>query len=300
MDIQEIYILQGGYNMEEFYYEESNPKHIFIKCLIILFVMGLLFGIFLYIKKTNTFKLKKISINIGDSLSSDINDYIVGNIKELEDYRLYIDDVDTNKVGKYTYQVKYKKHIEEGTIEVKDNKKPEVKVSDDIVVGTEEEFDLHMLIERCTDDSLPCKVTLKNDKDLDKLKKEGTYEIDLIVSDAVGNKTNVSVNVRSSSTETLSTLQINDLEYYSNSDNDSSLNKTLFIKLDKAINEETSKYEAMLLELSSTDFDEYKSEDKNIYDIKIITAYNKYSYVIGFQVLVTYVDGTKELLEKGD
>ena len=43
---------------------------------------------------------------------------------------------------------------------------------------------------------------------------------------------------------------------------------------------------------------EYVNEDKEIYDIKLITVYNKYSYVIGFQVLATYTDGTTELLEK--
>ena len=40
---------------------------------------------------------------------------------------------------------------------------------------------------------------LKKDNDLDKLKKEGKYKIDLVVSDAVGNKTNVTVDITSSS-----------------------------------------------------------------------------------------------------
>ena len=286
--------------MDEFYYEESNPKHVFINCLIILFVIGLGIGIFLYIQQTNTFKLKNININLGDKLSENIEDYIDGNIENISDYKLYLDNVDVTKVGKYTYKVKYNKHTEEGVIEVIDDKKPVVIPSEDIVIGINEELNLNMLIAKCEDDSLPCRVALKKDSDLNKLKKEGTYEIDLIVSDAAGNKTNITVEVTASSTETMSSLQINDLNYYTNSENDDSIEHTLFIKLDKGISEETHEYESLIRDLSITDFSEFVSDEKEIYDVKLITVYNKYSYVIGFQVLATFTDGTTLLLEKGD
>lgn len=286
--------------MDEFYYEESNPKHVFINCLIILFVIGLGIGIFLYIQQTNTFKLKNININLGDKLSENIEDYIDGNIENISDYKLYLDNVDVTKVGKYTYKVKYNKHTEEGVIEVIDDKKPVVIPSEDIVIGINEELNLNMLIAKCEDDSLPCRVALKKDSDLNKLKKEGTYEIDLIVSDAAGNKTNITVEVTASSTETMSSLQINDLNYYTNSENDDSIEHTLFVKLDKGISEETHEYEGIIRDISVMDFSEFVSEDKEIYDVKLITVYNKYSYVIGFQVLATFTDGTTELLEKGD
>lgn len=300
MDILEIYILQGGYNMDEFYYEESNPKQVFIKILIILFIIGFCIGIFLYIKNTNTFKLRDIKINLGDKLSLDVEDYIEGNIKEINDYKLYIDEVDVTKVGNYVYKVKYKKHMEEGIIRVIDDKKPEVIPSEDIIIGINEELNLNMLIAKCIDDSLPCRVALKRENDLDKLKKEGTYKIDLIVSDAVGNKTNITVDITSSSTETMSSLQMNDLNYYTNSENDDNIEHTLFVKLDKGISEETHEYESLIRDLSVMDFSEFISEEKEIYDVKLITVYNKYSYVIGFQVLATFTDGTTELLEKGD
>jgi len=286
--------------MEEFYYEESNPKLIFKKCLVILFVIGLCFGVFLYIKSNNTFKLKNIEINLGDSLSSNIEDYIEGNIKNIDDYKLYLDYVNTNKVGEYEYTVRYNKHTEKGIISVIDNKKPIVTPSDDIIIGIKEELDLNMLIAKCEDDSLPCRVTLKKDKDLEKLKVEGNHKIDLVVSDAVGNKTDITVNIKASSTETMSSLQINDLKYYTNSENDANIEHTLFIELNKSISEETHEYETLIRDLSVMDFSEFSKEEKEIYDTKLITAYNKYGYVIGFQVLVTYTDGTTELLEKGD
>jgi len=300
MVILEIYIFQGGYNMDEFYYEESNPKHVFIKCLVLFFVIGLIIGIFLYIKNNNTFKLKDIKINLGDKLSDNVEDYIKGSIKNISDYKLYLDDVDITKVGEYEYNVKYNKHVETGTIKVVDNKKPIVTPSDEVIIGIKDEINLNIFIAKCEDDSLPCSVSLKKDSDIDKLKKEGSHKIDLVVSDSVGNKTNITVDVTISSNQTMSSLQMNDLNYYTNSENDNNIEHTLFVKLDKGIIEESHEYESIIRDLSVTDFSDYVSDDKEIYDVKLITVYNKYSYVIGFQVLAIFTDGSTELLEKGD
>lgn len=283
--------------MDEFYYEEWDSKHVFVKCLIIIFIVGIGIGIFYFIKQKNTLKLKDITVEVGEQLSKDVVDYISSGDKYIDEYKLYLNDVDTSKVGEYSYKVKYNKHTVKGIINVVDTTNPIVETSD-ITIGINEELDLNMLITTCNDSSLPCKVSLKNEKDLNKLKNEGKYEIELIITDAVGNETETSVNITTSSTETMSSLQTNDLNYYTNSENSDSIDDTLFIKLDKAINEETLEYEGLIQELSSLDFSEYVSEEKEIYDIKLITAYNKYSYVIGFQVLATFTDGTKELLEK--
>ena len=98
----------------------------------------------------------------------------------------------------------------------------------------------------------------------------------------------------------MSSLQTSDLDYYTNSENNDSLEHTLFIRLDKAISEETHEYEGIIRDISVMDFNEFVSEEKEIYDVKLITVYNKYGYVIGFQVLVTFNDGTTDLLEKGE
>ena len=283
--------------MDEFYYEESNPKHVFFKCLIIVFIIGLALGIFYYNKSKHTLKLKRVTVEVGEKLSKNVIDYISSGEKFADDYKLYLDDVDTSKVGKYSYKVKYNKHIEKGIINVVDTVKPIVEVND-ITMGIDEELDLDMLISKCDDSSLPCKVSLKNENILNKLKNEGIYEVEIIVTDAVGNKTEKSVKITSSATLSMSSLHTSDLNYYTNSENDVSIGDTLFIEFEKAINEETLEYEGLIQELSSLDFSEYVSDDKEIYDVKLITAYNKYSYVIGFQVLVTFTDGTQELLEK--
>ena len=282
--------------MEDFYYEETNLKHVFFKCLIILFIIGLGIGMFLYYKKEHTIKLKSITVNIGETLSKDVKDYLNGGIKYSHDYKLYLNDVDTSKVGEYTYKVKYNKHTKKGVIKVIDKIKPEI-ITNNITIGVDEVLNPNILITKCIDDSLPCSVSIDDESDLKKLTVPGTYDINISISDAVGNITKTTVKITSSETETLSSLQTEDLNYYTNSENDDNIEDILFHKLDKAIDEESLEYEGLIQEISTTDFSEYINENEKIYDTKLITAYNKYGYVIGIQVLITFEDGTKRLIK---
>lgn len=280
--------------MEEFYYEESNSKNVFIKCLICLFIVGIIIGIFLFYKNKNTISLKTITIEVGETLSSNIDDYLKNGHKYKNDYKLYLDGVDTTKVGEYNYKVKYNKHTKTGKIKVVDTTKPIVQL-DNITIGINEEFNPNVLLVKCEDKSLPCNVSFAQDSDFDLLKREGTYNIEFNISDSEGNITKNSAKITVSATETLSSKMTNDLEYYSNSENDDTIEHIFFEKLDKAINEDTLEFEGMIQEISATDFNEYVEGD--IYSTKLITAYNKYGYVIGIQVEVTFKDGTKELLQ---
>lgn len=280
--------------MEEFYYEESNSKHVFLKCLVYLFIIGIAIGAFLFYKKENTIKLKNVTVEVGSELSTNIMDYLASGVKNADKYKLILSDVDISNVGKYTYKVKYNKHVEKGFINVKDTKNPVVEL-DNITVGVDEEFDPNLLLVRCDDYSMPCNVSFKNDKDKAKLSKVGAYNLEFNVSDAEGNITKSSAIITVSETETLSSKMTNDLEYYTNSENDDTIEHVFFKKLDKAIFEDTLEFEGMIQEISAIDFSLYVTND--IYSTRLITAYNKYGYVIGIQVEVTFNDGTKVLLE---
>lgn len=281
--------------MEEFYYEETNTKHAFLKCLIYLFIIGIAIGIFLFHKRENTMKLKKITVEVGSELSTNVLDYLSNGEKLANNYKLYINDVDINKVGEYTYKIKYNKHTKTSTIKVVDTTKPSV-VLEDIIIGINEEFEPNILLESCEDYSLPCNVEFKDEKDLELLSTIGTKKIDFNITDAEGNITVSSANITVSQTETLSSKMTNDLEYYSNSEEDDKIEPILFEVFEKAIFEDTLEFEGIIQEVSALDFSEYV--EKEIYSTKLITAYNQYGYVIGIQVEVTYVDGTKELITK--
>ena len=285
--------------MEEFYYEEPTKKHLFLKCLIFIFIIGLLIGVFIYYKEKNTIKLKNIDVELGSTLSKDVNDYLKSGKKYSDEYKLYLNGVDVNTIGKYSYKVKYNKHTKIGYINVVDTTKPEVEMDDTIEIGVNDTFDPNILITSCKDASLPCTATLKNDKDYDKFKSVGTYSVDIKVSDTANNYVIKKVNVIVSENGNMSNKVSSDLNYYTNSLNDDTIEHVLFVKLDKAINEDTLEYEGLIQETSAIDFNKYVDEE--IKDTKLITAYNRYGYVIGIQVEVVLTNGDKVLIEnKGE
>ena len=280
--------------MEDFYYEEEKTNNIFIKCLIILFLIGLLCGVFLYYKNENTVRIKNITIEVGSELSNNINDYLKKGNKFSSKYKLYLDGVDINTVGKYTYKVKYNKHIKKGYINVVDTKAPEVLIDDNVVIGKDIEFDPSIFVLKCDDYSLPCSVRFKNNSDIDKIKDLGEYNVDIVISDSANNKITKTVKLVVDDIDNISSKSTNDLDYCTNSDDDSDLKHTLFVSLDSAISEESEEFEELFLDVSSTNFSDYV--DDSIYSTRIITAYNKYGYVIGLQVEVTFKNGSKKLL----
>ena len=283
--------------MEDFYYEEDSPKHIFLKLLTFIFLVGVIIGGFLYYKKINTIRLKNITIEVGSTLSNNIEDYVKKTNNNISKYKLYINSVNTNVVGKYTYKIRYKRYTKKGFIKVVDTKAPSVILDDNVIINTTDEFDPTIFVLKCEDYSLPCHVSLKNKKDIDKIKNVGDYKLDIVISDKVGNNVNKTVLLKVSNEDTSSKV-LDDLDYYTNSINDEKIEHTLFRTLNKAINEDTLEYEGLIQEISSLDFSKYVN--KNIYSTKLITVYNKYGYVIGFQVEVTYNDGTKELLKESN
>lgn len=281
--------------MDNFYYEESDTKHIVFKCLVIIFIIGLCVGAFIFVKNKNTIKLKRVVVELGSELSTDVNDYLVNGKKFSSDYKLYLDDVNKNKVGTYEYKVRYNKHVKTGKIIVQDTILPEVTVGE-INVGINEEVKAIYLVTSCKDISLPCSAVFEDNTILEKIKTPGEYETGIIVSDASGNSVTKSAKIISTKNGSFDSVMTNDLEYYINNINDNSLEEIFFEKLDNAINEDTLEYENLIQEISVLDFEALVSGE--ISDIQLVTAYNKYGYVIGIQVLVTYSDGSRELLTK--
>ena len=282
-----------GINMDDFYYEESNSKHVFIKCLIIIFIIGICIGSFVFYNNKNTIKLKKVVIELGTTLSKDVNDYLESGEKFSSEYKLYLDEVNTNKAGTYTYKVRYNKHVKTGKIIIEDTVKPEVTV-DTITIGVEESLEPMYLVTSCKDLSLPCSAVFEDESILEDIKTPGKYETKIRVSDAAGNSVSMNVNIISSTNESFSSVMTSDLEYYNNNIEDNSLKKVFFKKLDQAIDEDTLEYEDLIQNISAEDFENYTEKELN--NIKLVTAYNKYGYVIGIQVLATYSDGSQELL----
>ena len=282
--------------MDDFYIEDSTPKHIILKCLGILFVIGICIGVFLFYKYKHTIKLKNVTIELGEKLSTNVEDYLLSGIDYSDSYKLDLSDVDTNSVGSYKYFVSYNKHVVSGKISIKDTTIPVVETND-VTMNVKEDLEARLLVSDCDDISLPCSVVFKDENIVKKFKTPGVYVVDIIVSDSQGNKVEKSAKVTSSETGTLSTIMSSDLEYYTNNLNDDTIEHILFEKFDVAMDDDSHEFVTIHQEVSALDFTQYTDD---IYSMKLLIAYNKYGYVIGLQVIVTHSDGTIEYLTKGD
>ncbi len=280
--------------MDDIIIDEPNDKYLFIKVLIILFIIGIFIGAFIYYKNSNVVKTKDIVVELGSELSYDVTDYLSKGKNNAKNCKLYLDDVDTNTVGTYTYKIKFRKHTKKGRIKVVDTVKPEVEL-DEITMSPNDTIDADLLLLSCKDLSLPCKATFKDENIINKLKKVGTYQVDVIVSDFYGNKVSKTATINVKNDVKLSSKKSSDLIYFSNSENDDKIEHILFVSFDEAIEEDSSQFKETYNDVAETDFEAYVSESTS--SAKILVAYNKYGYAIGLQVLITYPDGRTTLLE---
>lgn len=288
--------------MEEVYVEQTSPKTIFKYVLIILFILGLLIGGYVYFHSNNILRLNKVIVELGDELSKDIKLYVKNDIQNINDYDLNLLKVPVDEsgmvdeVGEFKYTVKYGSQKKTGKIIVKDTKAPSVTVKE-LTVGVSEEFVLDDFITSCEDLSKTCSVSLKDKNDEKLFSKVGTYEIVLKISDMYGNSTEKEVKLTVSNSESLLGTKENDFEIARISPAYEDYDGTITFKYDKCINEDTldeSEEYSSYLDIVSTDYSELRED---VYEQEIITLYNKYGYIIGFTVRLTFNDGTVEYVK---
>lgn len=289
--------------MEEVYIEETSPKTVFKSILIILFILGVIVGEYYYFHKNNILRLERVVVELGEELPNDIEVYVKNKISNINDYELNLlavpidENGKVDEVGKYKFKVTYGSQKKTGTIQVKDTTPPSVEVKS-LTIGVDEGFELDDFIESCIDASNTCKVTLKNASDKKLFKTEGTHTLELRITDRYGNATNKKVTFNVSNTESLKGTKENDFEIFKVSPEYEDFDGTITLKYDKCVSEDTldeqSEYSAYL-DLVSTDYSELR--EKSVYNQEILTIYNKYGYIIGFTVRLTFDDGTIEYVK---
>lgn len=276
---------------EDFYVENTSPwKVVFIILFVLILIAG---GIWAYYKyfPSNNVKLKAVTIELGDKVSSNINDYISG--KNINDYTLDVSNVhvnsegNTDSAGVYSYKIISNKTIKKGKIYVKDTTIPEANVKE-LTVGVNEEFDPDEFLESCNDYSLPCTASYKNIDDASLNTKEGTYKTQIIISDNAGNKITKDVTLIVSSTTTLESIKENDFIVSYTNPEDKEWNNTFTYKFSKCIDDEDKTFEGTIEEYTSKEY----TFDKTIKDRTLLVAYNKYGYAIGLSVKLIFDDNT--------
>ena len=284
---------------EDFIIDETNPFKVIVVVLLFIGIIG--GGILFYLnyQKQDHVKVKDITVELGDKLPLEISAYAKGN--NLETYKLDLSQVkvDDNNIatvtGEYSYRVIKNDKILKGKIYVKDTKAP-IFTLENLEVGVNENFSPNDYILTCDDYSLPCSVKFKNAKDLELNSKEGVYDTTIIISDAEGNEVSKKVKLTVKGENTLLNKKSSDLEFSYLEEKDKDWDNTYTIKLDKAIDSDSIKYNDYINELGMKEYD----FNKKVAGKKILVAYNKYHFVIGFSIKVNFEDGSYIFVNKGN
>ena len=276
---------------QDFFIEETSPLKIIFYVILFLGLIGGSVYFYIDYKNSSHVKLKNVTVELGTKLPKDKETYIETNNKDA--YSLDLSTISTdengnvNMTGEYSFKVRGNGETKKGKVYVKDTTKPVIEL-EDLTVGVNESFSPNDYLTKCEDLSLPCTAKFQNAKDLEINTKEGTYSIKLIVSDAAGNEVTKDVKLIVSGESTLAKKKASDLTFSYLVDNDEEWNKSYTLKLDKAIAEDSVDYNDYINDLSTREY----SFTKKVSEKKILTAYNKYNYVIGFSIKITFEDNS--------
>lgn len=276
---------------QDFYIEETHPLKAVLLIIVVLALLG--YGVYWYYQHylVDKIYLNKVTVELGEELPTDINVYIKG--KNVSDYKLDVSSVMvdennlTNSVGEYSYKVTNNNRTLKGKIYVKDTTKPVVEVKT-LTVGVNEEFSPSEFVTKCEDLSLPCVIKYNKPSDENLNEKEGTYNLKIVIKDSEGNEVLEDVSLIVTKDSSLKEIKEKDLEYDHISIDEVLWNKTYTLKLEKAVDSETSEYEKLISDVTVKEY----AFEKTVTNKEIIIVYNKYDYVIGFSLKYTFEDGS--------
>ena len=287
---------------QDFYYEETSPKNakLMVLGIVVVFVL-ICVGLYLYRAKYTLHIKKGITYEVGSTISEDIHDFVDNKIVDENDYTLLLagvnmDDNVLNKVGEYTFKVKYKNVTKSGKIKVVDTKAPTVEVQE-LTVGVDEEYLVDDFIKVCDDYSKPCNVDYEKESDKNLNKKAGNYNFNIVIADAENNKVTKEVSLIVKSNYSYEAARKNDLHVDHIDPNLEDFDGTLILKFSEAYDpnefDETDAY-GEFLEITSEDHHNYLDPlyyNNAITEEQIAEAYNKYGYLVGYAIRVKLDNG---------
>lgn len=269
----------------------SKLTIIVFACVVIL--IGV-FGYF-FVHKRYNFNLKTVKLEQGEKVSTNINDYLTKKTKNPEDYSLDVGKVDSKHIGKYTYKVKYGKHVKKGIVEVVDTTAPTFKTRTLTIEVGDENFYVGDFVYDCKDQNTPCITKFKKDKDKDVVNEIGTHDLTIEVSDIYHNSREADVKLIV--VEKGKLAENMDMEYDSTSVDGFNFNGEYYLKLNSAIIGGNDQDEKNLMDIASLNWLNYAKEtypDYNLKNTEVISIYNKNKYVIGYAVRLTLDNGNEK------
>lgn len=176
-----------------------NIKKLGVLSVIFFIIVIIGIGIHFYLSKTGNIAeaaiiTKNIEINIGEKLSLNLNDYADFKNIKATNCILETEQVNVNKLGKYTFVISCGVNEYKGTINVVDKKAPDVKTKI-LLKKLNENIDVNDFILECNDAS-SCQFNLLNFDELKtNIKEEGIYSALIEVLDKKNNKKIINENM---------------------------------------------------------------------------------------------------------
>ena len=292
---------------DEIIYEESklSSKQ---KALILFGILLLVAGGIIFLYSKNNFGVKKnITLEVGESISTNVRDYITNKPLNDKDYKLSLDNIpyDSNykltTIGEYTYRVTFKDTIKEGKIIVKDTKAPVVTTMD-LTIGVNDEFTADDFIAICDDFSLPCVNSFDGNIDTS---KTGVFDVTIKTQDQEGNVATNKATLTIKDNYSLKDAKSKDLKpkYLEPSYDD--WNNQYVVKFSGGLDpDDVDNYRwQYYYDFLDSDYSDYLDENhkgKTIKSSEIMAVYNQYHYIVGFACRATLSDGTITYLTNGE
>ena len=268
---------------------ESNSKTILF--VLFLIIVALLIMGYIFVYRPHHFGLKTINLEVGSVLKEDVNDYLKEAVVDESLYKLDLSKVKTDEVGTYEYTVTINNNKQIGKINVIDTKAPEFSIKEKLQIEVnDEDFFIGDTLESCTDYSLPCLVTYKNEKDADFINKTGIYTFTIVISDIYKNKKEATVTIEVLEKGKIVREEEKDLEFSKSSTEIPGFKNQYYIKLDKALKPDSEAAESTASEISAEEIETFVKTNypnNEIKNTEIVSMYNKSGYIIGFVVKIT-------------
>lgn len=173
---------------------KEDGKKTIIVLLIIVLIVAIGFGVYYFLSMAKesasqaSIVLKDMKLELGSTLSSNIDDYATITGYNKANCTLDLANVNLNKVSTYKYKVTCGKQEKEGTIIVDDSQPPKATVND-LILTPNVALNPEDFIEKCTDAS-SCSYKFAEDY-ATLTEKLGDYEVKIIVSDDFNNEATV-------------------------------------------------------------------------------------------------------------
>lgn len=277
--------------MDEDFLDVTDNSSKRIVAILLFIVLSLLVLGYVFVYKPHHFGLKQLTFEINSELPQDINEYLKKPVVSTSLYKLDLSKVKTDEVGTYEYTISINKNKQKGKIKIVDTNPPEYKIKQNVKVEVDnEDFFIGDVIETCTDASLPCLISYKNDKDINFLKSVGKHSITIVISDIYKNKKEETIEIEVVKKGTIVTEEELDLTFAKASSELPGFKNEYYFKLDKALKPDSKEAEDKAGEIpaeKTLEFVKAKYPQNSIKESEIVSMYNKSGYIIGFVVKIT-------------